>query len=169
MRRTTYSFTTGLICTAALAVYLGYPFSGALLHELKRVETAAIYQKRVFFIQGLGFITPTGARRISLEEARDFERLHEKTYRDLGFELVFVSPGHLSDRASAIKRAAASRCPHRGGVRRVVIMTLMIPAETFAGAADMVKREASRAPKATVGVSTSRNQGYVQTRSNTTP
>jgi predicted ATPase len=97
-----------VICTAALAVYLGYPFSGALLRELKRVETAAIYQKRVFFIRGLGFITPTGARRISLEEARNFERVHEKTYRDFGFELVFVSPGLLSDRAGSIKRAVAS-------------------------------------------------------------
>jgi predicted ATPase len=97
-----------VICTAALAVYLGYPYSDTLLRELKRVETAAIYQKRVFFIQGLGFITPTGARRISLEEARNFERVHEKTYRDIGFELVLVSPGHLSDRAGAIKRVVAS-------------------------------------------------------------
>src|SRR6266581_3455853 len=55
------------ICTAALAVYLGYPFSDTLSRELKRIETEAIYQKEVFFIQHLGFITPTTARRISLE------------------------------------------------------------------------------------------------------
>jgi predicted ATPase len=95
------------VCTAALSVYLGYPFSDALSRELKRVETAAIYQKRVFFIQKLGFITPTEARRISLEEAERFERVHEETYRNFGFELVPIPPGSLSDRVDAIKRFAA--------------------------------------------------------------
>src|ERR1700678_3277797 len=42
-----------VICTAALAVYLGYPFSDTFSHELKRVEAEAIYQKCVFFIQTL--------------------------------------------------------------------------------------------------------------------
>jgi predicted ATPase len=50
-----------VICTAALAVYLGCPFSDLLSRELERVETGAIYQKSVFFIQNLGFITPTEA------------------------------------------------------------------------------------------------------------
>jgi predicted ATPase len=58
------------ICTAALAAYLGYPFSDALSRELKRIETDAIYQKRVFFIRNLGYIKPTEARRISFEEAQ---------------------------------------------------------------------------------------------------
>jgi predicted ATPase len=93
------------ICTAALAVYLGYPRSDALSRELKRIETAAIYQKRVFFVQKLGFITPTNARRISFEEASRFERVHEETYRNFGFELVPVAPGNLSDRVNAIKRS----------------------------------------------------------------
>jgi predicted ATPase len=96
------------ICTAALAVYLGYPLSDALSHELKRVETAAIYQKRVFFIQKLGFITPTGARRISFEEALRFECVHEETYRNVGFELVPISAGSLLDRVDAIKRSVRS-------------------------------------------------------------
>jgi predicted ATPase len=96
------------ICTAALAVYLGYPFSDTLSHELKRIETEAIYQKRVFFIQHLGFITPTEARRISLEEALCFERVHEETYRTFGFEFVPVAPGSLSDRVDAIKRSVRS-------------------------------------------------------------
>ena len=39
-----------VICTAALAVYLGYPFPDTLSRELKRVATEAIYQKRVFFM-----------------------------------------------------------------------------------------------------------------------
>jgi predicted ATPase len=96
-----------VICTAALAVYLGYPLSDALSREVKRVETEAIFQKRVFFIQNLGFITPTQARRISFEESLRFERLHEETYRNSGFELVPIAPGSLSDRADAIKRSAS--------------------------------------------------------------
>ncbi len=40
------------------------PYSEALSAELKRIKTEAIYQKRVFFTQNLGFITPTEARRI---------------------------------------------------------------------------------------------------------
>ena len=39
-----------VICTAALAVYLGYPLSDTLSRELNRVETEAIFQKRVFFV-----------------------------------------------------------------------------------------------------------------------
>jgi predicted ATPase len=46
------------VCTAVLAVFLGYPYSEALSAELKRIKTEAIYQKRVFLIQNLGFITP---------------------------------------------------------------------------------------------------------------
>ncbi|MGA7413044.1 MAG: AAA family ATPase, partial [Bryobacteraceae bacterium] len=65
----------------------------------------AIYQHRVFFIRKLGFVTPTEARRISFEETVRFERIHEETYRDFGFELVPVEPGSLVERVSIIKSA----------------------------------------------------------------
>jgi hypothetical protein len=71
--------------------YLGHPFSDTLSRELKRVETEAIYQKRVFFIQNLGFITPTEARRISFVESLRFERVHEEIYRNFDFELVPIA------------------------------------------------------------------------------
>jgi predicted ATPase len=45
------------ICTAALAAYLGYPVSDTLARELKRIETEGIFQRRVFFIENLGFVT----------------------------------------------------------------------------------------------------------------
>jgi predicted ATPase len=92
------------ICTAALAVWLGYSLSDALSCELTRLETEAIFQKRVFFIQNLGFMRPTEVRRISFEEALRFERVHEETYRKFGFEIVPVAPGSLADRVDAIKR-----------------------------------------------------------------
>ena len=93
------------VCTAALAVYLGYPFSPFLASELERVKKEAIYQDRVFFVRNLGFVTPTEARRISFEETVRFERIHEETYRDFGFELVPVEPGSLAERVRVIKAA----------------------------------------------------------------
>jgi predicted ATPase len=93
------------VCTAALAVYLGYPVSPILAGELERVKEDAIFQNRVFFIRNLGFITPTEARRISFEETVRFEKIHEDTYRDFGFELFSVEPGSLVQRVGIIKAA----------------------------------------------------------------
>lgn len=92
-----------VVCTAALAVYLGYPFSGLLVRELERIKTEAVYQSRVFLVQNLGFIKPTEARRISFEDALRFERIHEETYRRFGFELVPVGPGEVQDRVRLIR------------------------------------------------------------------
>jgi len=94
-----------VICTAALAVYIGYPFSPFLTSELERVQKEAIYQNRVFLIRNLGFVTPTEARRISFEDTVRFEEIHEATYRDFGFELVSIEPGTLAERVSIIKAA----------------------------------------------------------------
>ena len=58
--------------TDALSAYLGYPFSAPLVRELDRVKAEAIYEKRVCFVRHLGFIRPTEARRIGLEEALRF-------------------------------------------------------------------------------------------------
>jgi predicted ATPase len=54
-------------------------------------------------IRNLGFITPTEARRISFEETVRFEKIHEDTYRDFGFELVSVEPRSLVERVNIIK------------------------------------------------------------------
>ena len=94
-----------VVCTAALAVYLGYSFSTLLAGELERVRRENIYDRRVFFIRNLGFITPTEARRITFEETLRFEQIHERVYGDNGFELVFVEPGSLVDRVNMIKAA----------------------------------------------------------------
>ena len=94
-----------VICTAALAVYLGYPVSSTLARELERIQTESIFQKCVFFIRSLGFITPTPARRITFAESLHFERVHEETYRNLNYEIVPIEPGGLSERVAAIKSA----------------------------------------------------------------
>ena len=95
------------VCTSALAVYLGYPASPFLTSELERMKQEAIYQQQVFFVRNLGFVTPTEARRISFEETLRFEKIHEKTYRNFGFELIMVEPGSVAERVSMIKAAIA--------------------------------------------------------------
>jgi predicted ATPase len=97
-----------VVCTAALATYLGYPVSGALAQELSRITTEEVYQRDVFFIRNLGFISPTDARRISFNDALRFERIHEEAYRELGFGIIFVEPGDLSERVAVIKRAVSA-------------------------------------------------------------
>jgi predicted ATPase len=91
------------VCTAALAAYLGYPVSPLLRAELERIEGEAIYEKRVLFVRNLGFVTPTEARRISFEETLRFERIHDETYRRLGFELIPIEPASVAERVRAIE------------------------------------------------------------------
>ncbi|MBL6617776.1 MAG: AAA family ATPase [Reyranella sp.] len=94
-----------VVCTAALATFLGYPFSAALLSDLQRIDQQGVFQRHVFFIRSLGFVTATEARKISLEDALRFEEVHETTYRQHGFEIVPVEPGSVLDRVEAIRRA----------------------------------------------------------------
>ena len=93
------------VCTAALAIYLGHPYTPFLAGELERIKKEAVYERRVFFIRNLGFITPTDARRISFEETVRFEKIHEETYREFGFELVAVEPASVMERVGIIKAA----------------------------------------------------------------
>ena len=96
-------------CTAALADYLGYPPSETLTRELESLKAEAFYEKQVFFVQSLGFIEPSAARRISLDEARRFEAVHERIYRLHGFELIPISPGSVVDRVAVIQGVVDER------------------------------------------------------------
>jgi predicted ATPase len=92
------------VCTAALADYLQHPMPQNLTDELQRLKSQNIFQRKVLFLSSLGFISPTEARRITYEEALRFEHIHERTYRDLGFEITRIGPGSVSDRVKQIKR-----------------------------------------------------------------
>jgi len=93
------------VCTAALAAFLGYPISVGLSRELQRIEREVIFQKRVFFIRPMCFLKPPEARRLRFADAPRFEQIHEKTYRDHGFDIVPIGPGSVLERAAAIRRA----------------------------------------------------------------
>ena len=90
------------ICTFALSRHLGYSPSSYLLEEIERIEREKIYQKQVFFIENLGFCTPTEARKISFEDSLLFEKIHEETYISFGYELIKIPLASLSERVHYI-------------------------------------------------------------------
>ncbi len=95
-------FDRSPVCALALARFLGHPVSLLLRAELERIAAEGVYQRRVFLVRGLGFVTPTAARRIGLEDALAFERVHEETYAELGYEMVPIAPGPPAERATAV-------------------------------------------------------------------
>jgi predicted ATPase len=95
-----------VVCTLALCRYLGYPVPAALSAEVERVVAERVFVPEVFLVRTLGFVEPTAARRISLPEALEFERVHEQTYTQLGYRLVEVPPGPLLDRVDAVELAS---------------------------------------------------------------
>lgn len=96
-------------CTEALATFLGHPPSDLLRIEIEELKRSGFYERRVFFLRLMGFIAPTAARRIGLDDARRFEAVHERTYRAHGFEPVFLEPGSVVDRGAAIRRHLEAR------------------------------------------------------------
>jgi predicted ATPase len=94
------------VCTHALSAFLGFAPSAALLEEMARIERDQVFEKRVFFIENLGFVEPTAARRISFEDALVFERLHRKTYRAVGYDCISIGPGSVPERLRQILAAA---------------------------------------------------------------
>ncbi|MFC6080118.1 AAA family ATPase [Sphaerisporangium aureirubrum] len=91
------------ICTLALARFLGHPISPSLAAEVERVAGEDVYDRRVFLVHPIGFVTPTAVRRITPEDALAFGRVHEEVYRAHGYELVGVPPGGVEDRAAAVE------------------------------------------------------------------
>jgi predicted ATPase len=92
------------ICTLALAEWLGNPVSDALRSEIERIRRERIYRPEVFFIRGLGFVTPTEVRRISLADSIRFGELHERTYLAHGFKLIYIDSAPAAQRAESIQR-----------------------------------------------------------------
>jgi predicted ATPase len=108
-------FDRSPVCTLALSRYLNIPVSCALAEELDRIRRGRIYERTVFFLRNQGFVHPTAARRIRFEDSLDFERIHEHTYRELGYERVDVPAGPLIERAARVQRtvdAMGAPCPH---------------------------------------------------------
>lgn len=95
-------------CTYALARYLGFDPSPLLLEELARIQETQIYEKRIFFIENLGFIKHTEARKISFEESLKFEKIHLDVYAQFGYDCIKISPEALSTRVGDIMRLVST-------------------------------------------------------------
>jgi predicted ATPase len=87
-----------VVCTAALADYLGFVRPETLVQELRRVTAERVFQSQVLFIKNLGFIKPTEARRITYEQTVLFERFTSR---------LIVNSGMTS--------SASSRAPLKRG------------------------------------------------------
>ena len=97
-------FDRSPVCTLALSRYLGLATSHLLTREVDRIVAEGTYETTVFFIRNQGFVEATAARRISFQDSLVFEQLHEQAYRDLGFQLVGVPAGPLTDRVALVRR-----------------------------------------------------------------
>ncbi|MEU3114523.1 AAA family ATPase [Micromonospora chalcea] len=93
------------VCTLALCRYLGRAAPPALLAEIEGMTANRHYEQTVFFVRHQGFVEATAARRITFEESLVFERIHELTYREAGFDLADVPAGPLASRVAAIREA----------------------------------------------------------------
>lgn len=96
------------ICTYALAIYLGFEPSPVLLKEIDRIKKNQIYESRVFFIENLGFLEPTTARKISFEESLVFEKIHLEIYAKFGYECLKIPPVQVAERMKIILNAIDS-------------------------------------------------------------
>ena len=71
---------------------------------MRRIEAERIYERRVFFIDNLGFCEPTAIWRISFEDFLVFEALHEEIYRSFGYDCIKIPPMSPEDRITEIER-----------------------------------------------------------------
>lgn len=100
----TVVFDRSPICTLALSRYSDVEPSRLLREEIDRILTQRVYQPTAFFVRNQGFVHATPARRISFTDALRFERIHERTYAELGFRLVEIPAAPLTDRVALVKQ-----------------------------------------------------------------
>ncbi|GAA4440332.1 AAA family ATPase [Phytohabitans houttuyneae] len=96
-------FDRSPVCTLALCRHLGLPPSRLLREEVARAEGE--YERTVLFVRNQGFVERTAARRLSFADSLTFERVHEHTYRELGYTLVEVPAGPLAERVATVRRS----------------------------------------------------------------
>lgn len=90
------------ICTYALSLFLDFPISNHLLNVIKNNLQQKTYEMDVFFVENLGFIKNTDARKISFENALRFEKMHLDAYEKFGYNLIFIQAGRIDERTSFI-------------------------------------------------------------------
>jgi predicted ATPase len=95
-------FDRSPVCTLALARYIGATPSAALTRAAR--QAADLYERGVFLVRPLGFITATAARRISYPDSLRFGAIHEDVYRECGFTLIDVPKAPVAERVALVER-----------------------------------------------------------------
>ena len=112
-------FDRSPVCTLASSRYSGLEPAAEVTAEVERVLRLRVFEPAVFFVENLGSIEKTAARRISFADSLRFERVHRETYRELGFELSPVPAGGVRERAdqvlAAVRDLTVRRTPPRPG------------------------------------------------------
>ena len=98
-----------VLCTLALARFLGYPVPAVLAAETGRVLREQVFEPAVFLLRPLGFVEATAARRISYADSLVFEKVHEAVYAEYGFELISIPAAPVAERAAVIAGYIAAR------------------------------------------------------------
>jgi predicted ATPase len=101
-------FDRSPVCTWALCEYADRAPPLGLVEEMQRIEREGVYQRRVFFVRNLGFVTPTEARRISFADSLRFEAIHAEVYRRLGYELIDVPAAPVDERLEMVTAAVTT-------------------------------------------------------------
>lgn len=95
-------FDRSPLCTYALCIFLGYTPPPELMIEINRITTKEVFQSNVFFIENLGSIDHTAARKISFDDALLFEKIHKNVYQHFGYELIFIPCIKINERVQYI-------------------------------------------------------------------
>ncbi|WP_233512308.1 hypothetical protein [Micromonospora deserti] len=88
----------------ALCRYLDLTAPRHLFEEIERMVAERWYEQTAFFVRHQGFIQATAARRISFEDSLAFEKVHELTYHEVGFDLFEVPAAPLPVRVAAVQQ-----------------------------------------------------------------
>ena len=73
-----------------------------LSEEITRLTHNKAYERHVFFIDNLGYIQKTDARKINLENAVEFEKLHKDIYQQFGYNLIHIPGMNIKKRTDYI-------------------------------------------------------------------
>ena len=99
------------VCTLALARHMGYDVPPGLAAELERIQRERSYERRVLYVEWLGYLTPTEVRRIDEADTLRFDRIHRETYLELGYELVEVPVLPVEDRVALVESVIGPAAP----------------------------------------------------------
>ena len=100
-------FDRSPVCTLALARHLERAVPPLLADELARIERERTYERHVFYVEWLGFLTPTDVRRIDAPDTIRFDAVHRETYVELGYELLEIPVLTVDERVALVESVIA--------------------------------------------------------------